>query len=225
MLFVKEFFHTCHGGVEFGDLNGETLELAKMLTEVWAQSMADAAKNDKPYVPGENEWLPIKGNGAPTGRPLGKTYTKTLDVQFYITPRRRYAWDAAVGFSGGGWVPATRAQIPVGLNLCSNSRIEGYKGPSEGWRSVETLKYQANVTYFVEMSINITDNTYNSMVWMLDAGGKQDTPYFIAKDFPFRLGGDPAVPAIKAIDTVYLGQDGSPILAFTVKDFKVAGGE
>jgi len=225
MLFGKEFCHTCHGGVEFGDLDGESLELAKRLTDVWAQSMADAANQDKPYVPGENEWLPVKGSGAQTGRPLGKAYTKSLDVQFFITPRRRYAWDAAVGFSGGGWVPVTRAQLPVGLNLCSNSRIEAYKGPNEGWTSVETLKYQANVMYCVEMSINITDNTFSATVWMLDSGGKQDTPYSIAKDFPFRLGGDPAIPTITAIDTVYLGQDDSHILAFTVKDFKVVGGE
>jgi len=75
------------------------------------------------------------------------------------------------------------------------------------------------------MSINITDNTYGATVWMLDASGKQDAPYSIAKDFPFRLGGDPAIPAITAIDTVYLGQDDDPMLAFIVKDFKVVGGE
>ena len=124
MLFGKEFCHTCHGGVEFGDLDGESLELAKRLTDVWVQSMADAAKRDKSYVPGENEWLSAGDIGAHTGRPLGGAYAQSLDVQFFITPRRRYAWDAAVGFSGGGWVPATRAQLPIGLNLSSNSRIE-----------------------------------------------------------------------------------------------------
>jgi len=226
-LFGKEFYHICHGGIEFGDLNAETLELAKRLTEVWKQSNADAAKNDTPYVLKENEWPSVKGIGAHTGRALGKSYTESLNVAFYLTPRRRYQCDFVIAFSGGGWVPATRAHIPAGLCLGMNSRIEAYKGPNEGWTSVETLKSQANVTYHVEMSINITDNTYSATVWMLDANGKQDTPYCIAKDFPFRLGtaGDDAIPAITAIDTVYLGQDGSPILAFIVRDFKVVGGE
>ena len=224
-IFGKDIYYTCHGGLSFTNPDGEELELLKKLTMVLNHIIADAAINDKPYVPGENEWLPVKGNGAQTGRPLGKAYTKSLDVQFFITPRRRYAWDAAVGFSGGGWVPATRAQNPVGLNLSSNSRIEACKGPSEGWSAVETLKYQANVTYFAEMSINITDNAYSATVWMLDAGGKPDTPYLIAKDYPFRFGGESAIPAITAVDTIYLGQDDSHILAFTVSDFKVIGGE
>jgi len=222
-IFGKDFFHTCHGGIEFGDLSGETLELAKQFAFMYEQMIADAASKDKPYAPGENEWLPVKGTQ--TGRPLGKIYTKFLNVQFFLTPRRRYAWDAFVGFSGGGWAPATRAQLPVGLNLSSNSRIEAYKGPGVGWTAVETLKYQADVTYIAEMSINVTNSTFSATVWMLDAEDKQDTPYFIAKDFPFRIGGDPAIPAITAIDTVYIGQDGSHILAFTIRDFEVVGGE
>ena len=222
-IFGKEFYHTCHGGIEFGDLSGETLELAKKFALIYKQIEAGAVKKNKPYAPKENEWLPVKG-GAQTGRPLGKVYSKSLDARFFITPRRRYAWDAAVGFSGG-WVPAVRAQMPVILNLCSNSRIQAYKGPGEGWRAVETLKYQANVTYNAEMSIDIATNTYSATVWMLDADGGQDTPYVIAKDYPFRFGGDPAVPVITAIDTVYVGQDESPVLAFTVRDFEVVGGE
>ena len=201
--------------------------MAKRLTDVWVQSMADAAKKDKPYVPKENEWLSVGDIGAHTGRPLGKAYAKSLDVQFFITPRHRYATDSAVGFSGGGWVPTDRNLIPVALCLGASSRdrFQAFKGPNEGWCNIETLKYQANVTYFAEMSFNITTKTYSATVWMLDAGGKQDTPYSVAKDFPFRVGsGDSAIPAIKAIDTVYLGPAGW-WGSYIIRDFKVIGGE
>jgi len=227
-LFGKEFNNVCTGLLSFRNPAGEALELTKRLTEVWKLSMADAAKKDKPYASKENEWLSVKGFGADTGRPLGKVYTKSLDVQFYITPRRRFVNNAVVGFSGGGWVPSTLEQIPVALSISHNSRFGANKNPANvwDWAAVETLKYQANVTYFVEMSINIAANTFSAMVWMLDANGKPDTPYSIAKDFPFRLGsGDPAIPAITAIDTVYLGQDNDHVLAFIVRDFKVVSGE
>jgi len=220
-MFGKDFYHACHGGLDISNPDGETLELAKKFTVVLKQIMADAAKDDKPYVPGENEWLSVKGNGAPTGRPLGKVYTKTLDVQFYITSRRRYAWDAAVGFSDGEMTPATWQQIPVALRFGDTSRIEAYKGPSEGWRTVEALKYQANVPYFIDMSINIADNIYNATAYMLDTFGKPDTPYCIAKDFPFRH--DTGDPAITAIDTIYHGPSVSG--AYIIRDFKVVGGE
>jgi hypothetical protein len=228
MLWGREFNNVCTGLLSFRNPDGEALALTKRLTEVWAQSKADAAKKDKPYVPKENEWLSARGFGADTGRPLGKVYAKSLDVQFYITPRRRFVNNAAVGFSGGGWVPATLDQIPAALSISHNSRFGANKNPANAydWAAVETLKFQANVTYFAEMSLNITNKTYSVMVWMLDANGEKDTPYSIAKDFPFRLGsGDPAVPAITAIDTVYLGQDNDNILAFVVRDFKVVGGE
>ena len=228
-MFGKDFYHACHGGLDISNPDGDTLESAKKFTVVLKQIMADAAKNDKPYVPGENEWLSVKGTGAPTGRPLEKIYTKTLDVQFYITSRRRYAWDAAVGFSGGGWVPDTLEQIPAALSISSNSRFGAYSEAAiyweDHWGAVETLKFQANVTYFVEMSLNITDNIYSATVWMLDANGEIDTPYCIAKDFPFRLGGESEVPAITAIDTIYLVQKEGAESAFIVKDFKVVGGE
>jgi len=220
-LFGKEFYHTCHGGVEFGDLDDETLELAKKLTDVWAQIMADAAKNDKPNTPKENEWFSVKENSAHASRSLGKIYTKSLDLQFYITHRSRYASNAAVGFSGGGWVPAAMEQIPVALRFGDSSWFVAYKGPAEGWKATEKLKYQANVPYFVEMSINITDNTYNAIIWMLDADGKPDTPYLIAKDFPFRHGDD--TPTITAIDTIYLGPAGWG--SYIIRDFKIVGGE
>ena len=223
-LFGNEFYHTCHGGVEFGDLSGESLELAKRLTDVWKQMMDDAAKKDIPYVPKENEWLSVEDIGAHTGRPLGKAYAKSLCVQFYITPRHRYATDSTIGFSGGGWVPTDRKQIPIALCLGASSRdrFQAFKGPNEGWRNIETLKYQANVTYFVELTINIIDNTYSATAYMLDASGKPDTPYCIAKDFPFRQEG--GIPPIKAIDTIYLGPAGW-WGSYSIQDFKIVCGE
>ena len=226
-LFGKEFNNVCTGLLSFSNPDDEALELTKRLTEVWKQSMADAAKKDKPYVLKNNEWPSAKGFGADTGRSLGKVYTKSLDVQFYFTPRRRFVNNAVVGFSGGGWVPTALEQIPAALRIGHNSRFGANKGAAGAWdwAAVETLKFQANVTYLVEMPINIANNTYSAMVWMLDASGEKDTPYSIAKDFPFRAGGDHAVPNITAIDTVYLGQDDDNILAFVVRDFKVVSGK
>jgi len=224
-IFGKKFDNVCTAALYFRNPEGKTLELVKRLAEVWKRSNAAVAKNDKPYVPGEKEWPCVKGFGSHAGRPLGKTYTKSLDVKFYITPRRRYVNDAAFGFSGGGWIPSTPEQIPVALHIGGHSaRFRAIKEPASGWAAVETLKYQANVTYFTEMSINIADSTYSATIWMLDANGEIDTPYLIAKNFPFRLGGNPAVPAIKAIDTVYMGSGGDDF-DFIIKDFKVVGGE
>jgi len=57
------------------------------------------------------------------------------------------------------------------------------------------------------------------------SSGEKNAPRCIAKDFPFRLGGnDPAIPRITAIDTVYLGQDDDNNPAFIISDFKVAAG-
>ena len=94
-----------------------------------------------------------------------------------------------------------------------------------GWAAAETLKYQGNVTYYAEMSLNITDRTYSATLWMLDARGEMDTPYAIAKNFPFRFGGgEPPVPAVTAIDTFYMGSGGDDAEVI-IGDFKVVGGE
>jgi len=60
---------------------------------------------------------------------------------------------------------------------------------------------------------------------MPDASGEKDTAaYCIAKDFPFRMGtGDPAIPKITAIDTVYLGPD--LLNAYIIRNFRVVGGK
>ena len=227
MLLGREFTNLCSAIWCIRNPHGDTLELTKRLTSFWAKSRVDLAKNYKPFVPRVNEWPSVRGFGASAGRPLGKVYTKSLDVSFYITLRLRYA-GTAFGFSGGGWVPTVPEQIPVALDIGGigghSARFQVNKEPAKGWASVETLKYQANVTYFAEMSINITAGTYSVMIWMLDANGEIDTPYCIAKDAPFRCGGDPAVPVITAIDTMYLGSGGGDS-EFVIRDFKVAGGE
>ena len=226
MLFGKEINNLCSAIMMFRNPDGETLELVKRLTVVWAQSNAHAAKYEKPYIPGANEWPSVKGFGTRSGRPLGKVYTKSLDVSFYITLRLRYA-GAAFGFSGGEWVPTSSEQIPVALDVGGNgghsARFQANKEPTKGWASIETLKYQANVSYFAEMSINITAGTYSVMLWMLDANGDIDTPYCIAKDAPFRCGGDSAIPVITTIDTMYFGSGIND--EAIIRDFKVVGGE
>ena len=225
MLFGKECKNLCSAIWWIRNPEGEDLELTKRLTKLWAQSRVDAAKTCKPYVPGEKEWPSAKGVGAHAGRPLGRVYTKSLDVTFYITPRQRYVGDAAFGFSGGGFVPAAPEQIPAALHIGGHSaRFRAIKEPANGWAAVETLKYQANVTYFAEMSIDISAGTYSAMIWMLDANGDIDTPYCIAKDAPFRHGGESAVPMITAIDTVYMGSGGDDA-EFIIRDFEVVGRE
>gem|GEM_PF-792562 len=226
-LFGKKINNVCNAIVDIDNPSGETLELTKRLTDVWEQSETDMAKNDKPCALKENEWHSVKDIGAHMGHPLGKAYTKSLDVEFYFTPRHRYT-DAAVAFSGGGWVPAAWEQIPLALRIGGHyghgDRFEACKGPKKGWTADETLRYQANVTYFVEMSINIKKNTYSAMVWMLDADGERDVPYRIAKDFPFFTGASgAAIPSITAIDTVYPGPSENG--AYIIRDFKVVGGE
>jgi len=226
MLFGKEINNLCSAILMFRNPDGETLDSVKRLTVVWAQSNAHAAKHDIPYVPGADEWSSAKGFGAHASRALGKVYTKSLDVRFYLTLRLRYA-RAAFGFSGGGWVPTAPEQIPAALDMGGNgghsARFQANKEPAKGWASVETLKYQAHVTYFAEMSLNITDGTYSVTLWMLDANGDIDTPYCIAKDAPFRCGGDPAIPVITTIDTMYLASSTKD--EAIVRDFKVVGGE
>ena len=225
MLFGREFTNLCTATWSIRNPHGEALELTKRLTNYWAKTRVDLAKNYKPYVPGSNEWLSANGFGAHAGRPLEKAYTKSLDARFYVTPRRRYVSDAAFGFSGNGWVPAKPEQIPVALHIGGHSaRFRANKEPTSGWAAVETLKYQVNVTYYAEMSVNITAGTYSVMLWILDANGDIDTPYCIAKNYPFRLGGNSAVSAITAIDTMYLGS-GSGGAAVVIRDFKVVSGE
>jgi len=224
-LFGKSCENLCTAILLFKNPEGETLEKVKKLADVWAQSNAHAEKNDKPYVPGANERLSAEGFGAGAGRPLDKAYTKSLDVRFYVTPRRRYVNDAAFGFSGGGWVPSTPEQIPVALHIGGHSaRFRANKEPASGWAAAETLKYQVNATYYVEMKIDVADGKYSVTIWMLDANGDIDTPYIIAKDSPFRFGGYPAVPAITAIDTLYMGSGGGDG-EFVIKDFQIIGGE
>jgi len=228
-LFGKEFHHACHGLMNFNNSDGEDLELLKKLTLVWKQCVDDANGKKKPHVPSENEWIPVKLTDANAGRPLGKDYTKKLDVEFYFTTEKKFLNTAIVGFSGGGLISAEWPQFPVALFIGAmhigpdrnRDRIVAYKGKEEGYTSVETFKYQQNVTYLVEMSINVADNTYSATVWMLDADGRPDTPYCIAKDFPFRL--EDGAPLLTAIDTVYpvYVYDGS----YIIRDFKIISGE
>lgn len=225
MLFGKEFHHTCFGLFNFSNPDGEDLENLKKLSMVWKQVVDDVAKNGTLYYGSEkNEWSPIQDTDAHVGRPLGKTYSNLLNVEFYITPKKKFVNQAAVGFSGGGLVFANYQQFPVALGIGAShlDRFEAIKGPAEGYTCVEALKYQANVTYCVEMSLNITNNTYNATVWMLDADGRPDTPYCIAKDFPFRLEvGTPPMTAIDTVYPVYLYDDS----AYIIRDFKVVSGE
>lgn len=227
-LFGRAFDNVCTAVLGITNSEGEKLELAKRLSKVWMQCNAEAAKKAEAELQalGENEWPTLKDFGAHVGRPLGKTYTDSLKVSFYFKNRYRYA-DAAVAFSGGGWVPATWEQIPAALRIGGHFghgyRFEACKGPKNKWTAEETLKYQANVTYFVDTAINIKKNTYSMLVWMLDAKGEKDTPYRIAVDYPFALGtGSPTIPKITAIDTIYLGPE---LGAIIIRDFKVVGGE
>jgi len=228
MLFGKEFHHTCFGLMGFDNADGEELELLKKLTLVWKEIVTDAVKKGNIYLPGvyeprENEWLPIRDADARAGRPLGKAYTKSLNVEFYITPKKKFVNHAAVGFSGCGLVPANYQQFPAALGIGASclDRFEAIKG-TEGYTRVDILKYQQNLTYCVEMSFNITDNTYSTTVWMLDADGRPDTPYCIAKDFPFRLKADASpLTAIDTVYPVYLYDDS----AYIIRDFKVVNGE
>ena len=224
MLFGKEFKNTCFGLMNIDNPDGEDLELLKKLTLVWKQVVTDASKDGKLYPPVENAWPIVRHSDAHAGIPLGKSYTKSLDVEFYITPRKIFLNHVAVGFSGGELVPTDNQQFPVALGIGASryDRFEAIKGPAEGYTCVETLRFQQNVTYLVEMSINIADNTYDATVWMLNANGRPDTPYYIAKDFPFRL--EAGAPPLKTIDTIY------PVCvydetAYIIRDFKVVGGE
>jgi hypothetical protein len=222
-LFGKMFDNVCTSILDIRNPDGETLASAKKLSDMWRQTNADVANKRKAELRElkENEWPCVKGVGVGTGRALGKIYIESLDVAFTITPRHRYP-SSTVAFSGGGWVPATVEQILAGLRIGSTSRFEACKGPAEGWTAIETLRYQARVTYHVEMSINLTENTYSATVWMPDASGEKDTPYHIAKDFPFRAGaGNPAIPRISAIDTIYLGSEYGVSI---IRDFRIVDG-
>jgi len=224
MLFGKEFHHTCFGFLNIDNADGEELELLKKLTEVWKQIVDDAAKKGTLYYGSEKgEWSIVRHTDAHSGRPLGKAYSKSLNVEFYITPKKKFINHAAVGFSGGGLVAADYQKFPVALGIGASryDRFDAIKG-TEGYVYVDTLRYQQNVTYCVEMSLNITDNTYDATVWMLDADGRPDTPYCIAKDFPFRLeAGSSPVTAIDTIYPVYVYDDS----AYIIRDFKIVGGE
>jgi len=178
----------------------------------------------KPRDLKENEWASRAGIGANTGRPIGNTYTESLDVEFYITPQVLIA-NAAVVLSGGGWVPTTWQQCPIGIRFSEVNNIDCYRGPTAGWAAIDTLRYRAHTEYFVSMSINVKNNTYSTTVWTLNDNGERDTPHRIAVDFPFRLGtGNPAIPQITAIDTLYSVSDEEDWL-YVIRDFKVVGGK
>ena len=229
-ILDREFAGVCWcWPVRIWNADGKDLDCVKKLVLavkdlIAVAAAADAANKVNPYEPAEGEWLSSADIGAHTGRPLGRTFTESLDIEFTITPRLRYC-NAAIVLSGGGWIPETWKQVPVSLRVGETFRFESYQGPAYNWTAVEKLKYRANVTYLAEMSIDIAANTFNSTVWTLDANGEKDTPYRIAVDYQFRLGtGNPAIPRITAIDTVYLGPgyDGA---AYVVKDFKIVGGK
>ena len=218
MLFGKEFRNTCFGLMNINNADGEDLELLKKLTLVWKQVVDDAAKKGTlHYGPGAS----VRQTNA-QGRPLGKAYSKSLGVAFYITPQRVYVNQAVIGFSGGGLVPADHQQFPVALGIGTRryDRFAAIKG-AEGYAHVDTLRHQLNATYLVEMSLNIAANTYDVTIWILNTDGRPDTPYYIAKDFPFRL--EAGAPPMTAIDTVYprTCEHGT----FIIRDFKIVGGE
>jgi len=222
-LFGREFHHNCFGLLYFASPDGEALELLKELTLAWKRMVGDAAAKGTLYFPEKNEWSIVRHTDARAGRPLGKAYAKSLDVEFRVTLKKKFVNHAAVGFSGGGRVPADYRQFPVALGIGNSrwDRFEAVKG-AEGYACVETLKYQANVAYLVEMSLSVADNTYDATVWMLDADGRPDTPYCIAKDFPFRVeAGAPPLTAIDTVHPVFVHDDSS----YVISDFKVVGGE
>ena len=223
-LFGKEFKNTCFALLDFSNPDGEDLELLKKLSLVWKRVVDDAAgKGTLYYGTVKNEWSPARVTDALPGLPLGKAYTKTLDVEFRVTIKKTFVNQVAVGFSGGGIVPAGLGQFPaaLGIGAAHLDRFEAIKG-AEGFTSVEALKYQRDVTYLAEMSLNITANTYDATVWMLDADGRPDTPYYIARDYPFRLeeGAGP-LTAIDRVHPLYMYDD----RAYIVGDFTVVGGE
>jgi len=226
-LLGKTFDNVCTSLLYIRDPDVAALETVKRFTDVFKQSIIDAAKKTKTELDElkENEWPSVRDISAQTGRPLGKAYAESLDVAFTLTLRQRYL-DSAIAFSGDGWIPASWEQIPVALRMGSNSRFEAFKGPDEGFTAVDPLKYQANVAYLVEMSINVTNNAYSVTIWMLDRSGEKDAPYRIAVDFPFHTGdGDASIPKMTAIDTIYLGPGlGIGNFAYVVKDFKVING-
>jgi hypothetical protein len=143
-------------------------------------------------------------------------------VEFTITMKKKWTNYAAVGFSGGGLIPADYKQFPVALGIGARryDLFEAIKG-ADGYAHIDTLKYQQNASYLVEMNINIAGNIYDATVWMPDADGRPDTPYYIAKDFPFRL--DEGAPRLMSIDTIY------PVYvhgdSYIIKDFKAVSGE
>jgi len=228
-ILEREFAGVCWcWPVRIWNADGKTLESAKKLVLTMTDFIAAASaaeKINKTQTPvlTEGGWLSSKDIGAHIGRPLGKTYTKSLNVEFYMTPLFRYC-NAAVVFSGGGWVPGAWQQVPVALRVGETFRFESYKGPSYNWTADESLKYRAHVTYFAEMSIDIAANTYSSTVWTLDENGGKNKPFRIAVDYPFHIGtGKPPIPRITAIDTVYTGP-GYEEASYIIKDFKVTGG-
>ena len=172
----------------------------------------------------EREWPSVTEIGAHTGGPLGKIYTESVEVEFAVTLRHRDT-QAAIAFSGGGWVPTAWPQIPVALRIGMSGYFQAFKGPTEGWTAVEPLIYQVNETYIVEMGINVKDNTYCCTVYTTDKSGGNVKPHRIDVDFPFRLGtGAPPIPAITAIDTVYLGP-GNGKAIYIIRDFRVVDGK
>ena len=223
ILFGKEFHHNCFALMGFDSPGGEDLENLKKLTLVWKQCVDDAAKKGTLwYGPEKSEWPISRHTDANAGRPLGKVFTKTLNVEFTITMKKKWTNYAAVGFSGGELIPADIKQHPVALGIGARryDLFQAIKG-AEGYAHIDTLKYQQNVSYLVEMNINIADNLYNATVWMLDADGQPDTPYYIAKKFPFRL--EEGVQPLTCIDTIY------PVYvhgdSYIINDFRIVSGK
>jgi len=226
-IFGEQRDNLCTSIIAIRNPDAEELELVKQLTEVWRHSITDAYESvmaEKAALK-HNQWPSVRDIGAQTGRSLGKAFAESLILEFRFTPRHRCA-NSAISLSGGGWVPNSWQQLPLALRIGSNSRFEALKGPAESWTAIETLKYQARVTYHVEMTINVTANTYSVTVWMPDAKGVIDAPYRIAEDFPFCVDiGDPAIPPITAIDTIYLGPGlGVGDFAYIISNFCVLSG-
>ena len=234
-VFGKEYQHLCSSVIVFMVPDAEALEKIKKLVEYMKLIITEEVNKTEAFLSAlaESEWPSVKDIGAHTGRPLGKTYTTSLAVEFTVTPRltnmrfftQNHNKESAIVFSGGGWVPAMWQQCPGAIRFGNNFSVECFKGPAEGWTAVEPLTYQANGKLAVDVKINVAANTYSTTVWTLDATGGKDKPHRITIDFPFCLGtGNPATPAITAIDTIYLGP-GDGKAAYVIRDFKVVGGE
>ncbi|MCL2433959.1 MAG: hypothetical protein FWD16_05515 [Clostridia bacterium] len=229
VMFGKEFGWLCHSPLMFNNPDAKTMEPMKQLMEIQSAIIAVETVKTNALLASlaEDEWPSGTEIGAHAGRPLGKTYTESLEVTFDLTLRRGDI-EAGLAFSGGGWIPDRWQHIPAGLRIGTSGGIEAYKGPNEWWTAVDQNINQANATYRVEMAFNIRENLYSSTVWTLDTNGGKDKSHRVAVDFPFRVGAgtsaQPTIPKITAIDTVYLGP-GNGKAVYIIRNFKVIGGK